>query len=76
MDNWRTLQELAGVVTPFTDRVAEEIREQVAAEHKAELDAQKKASDAEIREMQDRMQAEIASNIRARLLQLATKKRN
>jgi pyruvate-ferredoxin/flavodoxin oxidoreductase len=76
VDNWRTLQELAGVVTPFTDRVAEEIREQVAAEHKAELDAQKKASDAEIREMQDRMQAEIASNIRARLLQLATKKRN
>ena len=28
------------------------------------------------KEMQDKMQAEIAANIRARLLQLATKKRN
>jgi pyruvate-ferredoxin/flavodoxin oxidoreductase len=75
MANWRTLQELAGVVTPFTERVEAEIREAVAAEHKAELDAQKQAADKEIREIRDQTQAEIAAQIRSRLLALASRKR-
>ena len=74
--NWQTLQEIAGIVTPFTERLEQEIRDEVAAEHQAELDAQKKAFDAEIREIQEKTQAEIASKIRSRLLQLATQKRN
>mgnify|MGYP001821624175 CR=1 FL=1 len=74
--NWQTLQELAGLVTPFTAQVEEKIRAEVAAEHQAELDAQKKASDAQIREIQDKTQAEIAKNIRSRLLELASRKRN
>ncbi len=73
--NWRTLQELAGVVTPFTERVEAEIREAVAAEHQAELDAQKQAADTEIRELRDQTQAEIAAQIRSRLLALASRKR-
>lgn len=73
--NWRTLQELAGVVTPFTERVEAEIREAVAAEHKAELDAQKKAADAEITALREQTQAEIAAQIRSRLLALASRKR-
>jgi pyruvate-ferredoxin/flavodoxin oxidoreductase len=74
--NWQTLQELAGIVTPFTERLEQEIREGLAAEHQAELDAQKKASDAEIREIREKTQAEIASTIRSRLLQLASQKRD
>jgi pyruvate-ferredoxin/flavodoxin oxidoreductase len=74
--NWQTLQELAGIVTPFTAQVEEKIRAEVAAEHQAELDAQKKASDEQIREIQDKTQAEIAKNIRSRLLELASRKRN
>ena len=74
--NWQTLQELAGIVTPFTERLEQEIRASVAAEHQADLDAQKKASDAEIREIQEKTQAEIASKIRSRLLQLASQKRD
>jgi pyruvate-ferredoxin/flavodoxin oxidoreductase len=74
--NWRTLQELAGIVTPFTERLEQEIRAQLADEHQAELDAQKQASAAEIREIQEKTQAEIASNIRSRLLQLASQKRD
>ena len=74
--NWQTLQELAGIVTPFTAQVEEKIRAEVAAEHQAELDAQKKASDQQIREIQDKTQAEIAKNIRSRLLELASRKRN
>ena len=73
--NWRTLQELAGVVTPFTERVEAEIRAAVAAEHKAELDAQKQAAEKEIREIRDQTQAEIAAQIRSRLLALASRKR-
>ena len=74
--NWQTLQELAGIVTPFTQRLEQEIRLELAAEHQAELDAQKQASAAEIREIQEKTQAEIASNIRSRLLQLAARKRD
>jgi len=74
--NWQTLQELAGVVTPFTEQLESEIRAAVEAEHQAELDAQKKASEAEIREIQEKTQAEIASKIRTRLMQLASRKRD
>ena len=74
--NWQTLQELAGIVTPFTERLEQEIRADVAAEHQADLDAQKKASEAEIREIKEKTQAEIASKIRSRLLQLASQKRD
>jgi len=74
--NWQTLQELAGLVTPFTEQVEQEIRAAVAAEHQAELDAQQQANDAEIREIQEKTQVEIASKIRSRLLQLASQKRD
>ena len=50
--------------------------EAVAAEHKAELDAQKKASEDEIRAIREQTQAEIAAQIRSRLLALASQKRS
>ncbi|MDJ0906927.1 MAG: 4Fe-4S binding protein [Woeseiaceae bacterium] len=73
---WQTLQELAGIVTPFTARLEQDIRAELAAEHQAQLDAQQQASAAELREVEEKTQAEIARNIRSRLLQLATRKRN
>jgi len=74
--NWQTLQELAGIVTPFTERLEQEIRADVAAEHQAELDAQKAAFETEILEIEKKTQAEIAGKIRSRLLQLASQKRD
>ncbi len=74
--NWQTLQELAGVVTPFTARVEADIRSEVAAEHQAELDAQKRAADDEIKAIREQTQAEIAAQIRSRLLALASQKRS
>ena len=74
--NWRTLQELAGVVTPFTAAVEAEIRAAVATEHQAELDAQKQAADAEIKAIREQTQVEIAAQIRSRLLALASQKRS
>jgi len=74
--NWQTLQELAGIVTPFTERLEQEIRADLAAEHQDELDAQKKAFEAEIEQIQEKTQSEIASKIRSRLMQLASRKRD
>lgn len=74
--NWQTLQELAGVVTPFTARVEADIRSEVAAEHQTELDAQKQAAEAEIKAIREQTQAEIAAQIRSRLLALASQKRS
>ncbi|MCP4301636.1 MAG: pyruvate ferredoxin oxidoreductase, partial [Gammaproteobacteria bacterium] len=74
--NWKTLQELAGIVTPFTEQLEQKIRTEIAAEHQVALDALKQAAAAEVSEIQEKTQAEIASNIRSRLLQLASQKRN
>ncbi|MDH3491191.1 MAG: 4Fe-4S binding protein [Gammaproteobacteria bacterium] len=75
LQGWQTLQELAGIVTPFTERLEQDIRAEVAAEHRAELDAQSEASEARIREIQEKIEVEIASKIRSRLMQLASRKR-
>ncbi len=69
----RPLLERAELVL---EHLEQEIRANVAAEHQADLDAQKKASEAEIREIRENIQVEIASKIRSRLLQLAAKKRD
>ena len=69
------MQELSGIVTPFTERLEEEIRAAVAAEHRAELDEQKRASQAEIEALREKAEAEIASKIRSRLLALTSRKR-
>lgn len=74
--NWQTLQELAGIVTPFTERLEQEIRAALAEKHEADLDAQKQSFEAEIKKIREETQAEIASKIRSRLLQLAAKKQD
>ena len=76
LQSWQTLQELAGIVTPFTEQLEQKIRTELKAEHQAELDAQKQATEAQIREIQEKTQSEIASKIRSRLLKLASQKRD
>lgn len=75
LEAWQTLQELAGIVTPFTKQLQQEIRDELAAEHQADLDAQKRASDEQLLAIQEKTEAEIASKIRSRLLDLASRKR-
>jgi pyruvate-ferredoxin/flavodoxin oxidoreductase len=74
-DSWQVLQELAGVVTPFTDKVEAEIRESVQAEHAAALDAQQKAAAAELAEVRQQTRAEVAAQLRKRLVELASRKK-
>ncbi len=68
---WRTLQELAGLVTPFTERVQREAEERVAAEHQAELDATRRDYEQQLAEQRARMQMEISGQIKDRLMALA-----
>ncbi len=68
---WRTLQELAGLVTPFTARIEQEAREKLAAEHQADLDKLKREYEDKIRSIQEGAQTEMAAEIRGRLLTLA-----
>jgi len=75
LQGWQTLQELAGVVTPFTASVEADIRAEVASEHEAALAAQRKEAAAELLAMQQKTQADIASKLRSRLLELASRKR-
>ncbi|MEN8219130.1 MAG: hypothetical protein ABFS56_22745 [Pseudomonadota bacterium] len=44
LEAWRTLQELAGIVTPFTAEVEAKLKEQLREGHQAELAALKQDS--------------------------------
>jgi pyruvate-ferredoxin/flavodoxin oxidoreductase len=68
---WRMLQELAGLVTPFTERVRQEADAAVAAERQAELAAQAEEYEARIRGLRTQLQEETRREIRDRLVQMA-----
>ncbi len=68
---WRTLQELAGLVTPFTAQVKQQAEQQIAEAHQAELAALEQAYEARLRGLREEIGAETAAQIRGRLLTLA-----
>ncbi|MBP6583229.1 MAG: hypothetical protein KA204_07165 [Chromatiaceae bacterium] len=68
---WRTLQELAGVVTPFTSRIEREVRDGVAAAHEAELRALRDEYEGRIRHLQEEMREKTREDICDRLMVLA-----
>lgn len=68
---WRTLQELAGQVTPFTARVEQEVRAQVAAEHESALASLRQEYEQRIRNLETEMREKTREEIRERLLRLA-----
>ncbi|MBU0500324.1 MAG: pyruvate ferredoxin oxidoreductase [Gammaproteobacteria bacterium] len=70
-DGWRMLQELAGLVTPFTERVRREAEAAVAQAHQAELAALKADYENRLREQSEGVQAELAGRVKERLLNLA-----
>jgi len=70
-DAWRLLQELAGLVTPFTERVRREAEERVAAERRAELEAQAAVYEQKLADLRAQLQQELRGDIRERLMDLA-----
>ncbi len=67
---WRALQEVAGLVTPFTQKVREEAAEAVAEAHQAEIQSLRNEYEARIQSSSAEKQSEIAEKIRNQLLVL------
>ncbi|MFO7593599.1 MAG: 4Fe-4S binding protein [Pseudomonadota bacterium] len=68
---WRTLQEIGGLVTPFTARVEAEAKADLAAAHQAELDALRQEYEEKLRALEEGMQGEMHQQITHRLMELA-----
>jgi hypothetical protein len=68
---WQVLQELAGVVTPFTARVQQQAEERVAAEHQAEIAALTADYERRIHALRADYDQELRRDIKDRLMSLA-----
>lgn len=69
--SWRVLQELAGVVTPFTQAVKSQAAAELAAAHAAELAALRTRHAAELASARDGVESDLAVRVRDRLLQMS-----
>lgn len=69
--NWRKLQELAGVATPFTAQVRDEAERAIADAHRQELERQRAEYEARLAELRATQDIEQAARLKARLMQLA-----
>jgi pyruvate-ferredoxin/flavodoxin oxidoreductase len=68
---WRTLQELAGVVTPFTKQARAAAERDVAAAHEAEIARIRTEYEARIASLQGEFHAQATQRITERLMTLA-----
>jgi pyruvate-ferredoxin/flavodoxin oxidoreductase len=68
---WRTLQELSGEVTPFTEKVRREIEQSVAGARQAEVAAIKAQHEAQLAQLRAQFAAETTDNITSRLMAIA-----
>jgi len=68
---WRTLQELAGIVTPFTAAVETKVKGQLADAHQAELAALKQDYEARMENLRAEMEVEMAARVKGQLMNLA-----
>jgi pyruvate-ferredoxin/flavodoxin oxidoreductase len=68
---WRTLQELAGIVTPFTAAVETKVKGQLADAHQAELAALKQDYETRMENLRTEMEAEMAARVKGQLMNLA-----
>ena len=68
---WQTLQELAGWVTPFTQRVHEQVELELLDSHEAEIAAMEAEHSAHIDEIEQEMEQEIVSRVQESLMTLA-----
>ncbi|MBT7309052.1 MAG: 4Fe-4S binding protein, partial [Gammaproteobacteria bacterium] len=67
LDQWQMLQELAGVVTPFTEQVKQEVESAVAANHQAELDALRESHQQALQALREQLEGEVSQRITSRL---------
>ncbi len=66
-EQWQMIQELAGMVTPFTQQVKQQAEEAVATSHKAEMEALKQSHQQELQALRQQLESEITDRITGRL---------
>ena len=69
--SWQVLQEITGLVTPFTERVEQAARDQVATDHEAELAALRAEYESRIAELEEAMLERTRQAMRRRMMRLA-----
>jgi pyruvate-ferredoxin/flavodoxin oxidoreductase len=70
-ERWATLQEMSGVVTPFTAAVREQLEKELKQDHQSELSALTAEYEAKYAELKSNITATQATRLRERLMQLA-----
>nr|VFK39735.1 MAG: pyruvate-ferredoxin/flavodoxin oxidoreductase [Candidatus Kentron sp. SD]VFK47306.1 MAG: pyruvate-ferredoxin/flavodoxin oxidoreductase [Candidatus Kentron sp. SD]VFK78425.1 MAG: pyruvate-ferredoxin/flavodoxin oxidoreductase [Candidatus Kentron sp. SD] len=70
-ETWRILQELAGLVTPFTEEVEKRAEQRAAALREMEHKTLRQDHEAEVTGLRETMETEMAKQLHARLMQLA-----
>ncbi|MFK5984917.1 MAG: hypothetical protein QM479_05785 [Pseudomonadota bacterium] len=68
---WRCLQELAGIVTPFTDLVEQKVQQRVAAEHQQQLDSLRAEYEEKLKLLEANYNNQTHTKIRNQLLGIA-----
>ncbi|MBF0280174.1 MAG: 4Fe-4S binding protein [SAR324 cluster bacterium] len=69
-NNWKTLQEIGGVVTPFTEKVRAQIEEELAAEHQKAMDQLKAEFELKLQQQEDDLMRNTKQKLREKLLAL------
>lgn len=68
---WRTLEELSGEVTPFTQQVRQQAEQAVADEHAAEIDRIKRDYEQKLASARSQYAGEVTATVATRLMELA-----
>ena len=68
---WQTLQEISGLVTPFTERVEQAARDRVAADREAELAALRSEYESRLAALEGEMLDKTRQAMRQRMMRLA-----
>ncbi|VFM95017.1 MAG: Pyruvate:ferredoxin oxidoreductase [Candidatus Kentron sp. G] len=70
-ETWRILQEMAGLVTPFTEKVEKQVEQRISALYEKEQAALKENFDAEVAGLRETVEARMAERVHARLMRFA-----
>jgi pyruvate-ferredoxin/flavodoxin oxidoreductase len=70
-DHWSVLQELAGVVTPFTETIRQQLERDVRDEQEGAIESLTRVHEDELQDVKSRQRQEQAVRLRERLMQLA-----
>ncbi len=71
LEAWQSLQELAGIVTPFTAKVEQNVEARLRKIFEAERDELQQTYEGELRHLKVQTEAELLARVEARLLALA-----